>query len=1059
MVTIEVRPGDVEVDRGSDVAIQVQITGTTEMPRLQFRERGGAWRTRTFSPDPTGETLHQGGHWETLLPRVDRNLEYQVEAPRATSSVFAILVRETPRLAGFRAHLAYPRYTGLPTETLTSGTGDLTALKGTAVDLRVLTNRPLSGGYLDWRDDREKETRRVDLTAVDATTWKTEFRMMKPASYAVVLLDHEGSERLRSPRYRVDPVADRPPHLTLHFPQTDHDLAEDMIERMVADAADDFGFSETTVRYRVDDGSEKFVSYEPFVAGQTEFRLDTLWDLSGLDLLPGSVVSYYVEVRDNDTVSGPKAVRSPIRRVRFPTLSELYEEVAREHTEEIDDLSKVQEAQEDLREKLKSLNEDLKRGREANWELHQDMEKSLKQQMALEEQISQITERLRDTLDKAANRAQMNQSLIQKMSEINKLLDNLADEDLKRNFRELSRALDRMDRDAIRRALENFQVSQEQMLRGMDRTIELLKQIRREEQIADVVQRTDEIAELQRQITEELEKFRENRRARETLEADTESGEDEESGTDAADSAEENESKDGERSESDGEHDRSESGEETNGEGESSETSSDEESTVSEELSEGESGDSEGDSEESDSKESDSKEGDPEDEGSESKSGDQKSESGDSKGGDGQKSDEEQQSESGAQMQQLAQEQKEAEERLEELKRLLKSLKKLNENQPGMASKLEEMAQSQAIKDLQKNMQKAQESMSGGQPQKAAPFAFKARDEANRLADMARNMQQQMAQAQEDDTIQRMETIIKGLIDVSGVEEQLATEKAPDSRLLAQRQFDLTERAEAWAESLRVVMQQSFSVSDDDEDGMSKAISRMTRATTMFEQGNEGKAMHEARESTSDLNETIVQLMQSHQQMCSTQGSGSGSSSQKMRGLTQGQQALNQSTRELLERLASQDRLTLSDEERMGQLAAQQEMIRQGLEALQQELRDQENLLGDLDQLAGDMKEVEERLEQHRVDPRIKERQEKILSRLLDAQRSVRQQEMSPKRQSETGTLAARPSPPPLPDEVLRNLRTLEEDVLRGANDRYPTQYRKLVEAYFRALSRENRAP
>jgi hypothetical protein len=87
------------------------------------------------------------------------------------------------------------------------------------------------------------------------------------------------------------------------------------------------------------------------------------------------------------------------------------------------------------------------------------------------------------------------------------------------------------------------------------------------------------------------------------------------------------------------------------------------------------------------------------------------------------------------------------------------------------------------------------------------------------------------------------------------------------------------------------------------------------------------------------------------------------------------------------------------------------------------------------------------------------DRQEKILSRLLDAQRSVRQQEMSPERESRTGTLVERRPPPPLPEHLLRSERTLEEDVLRGADDRYPSQYRKLVEAYFRALSREGRTP
>jgi hypothetical protein len=105
------------------------------------------------------------------------------------------------------------------------------------------------------------------------------------------------------------------------------------------------------------------------------------------------------------------------------------------------------------------------------------------------------------------------------------------------------------------------------------------------------------------------------------------------------------------------------------------------------------------------------------------------------------------------------------------------------------------------------------------------------------------------------------------------------------------------------------------------------------------------------------------------------------------------------------------------------------------------------------------MESVEQELKDQKVDPRVLERQQEILSRLLDAQRSIRQREMSLERQSRTGTLASRSSPPPIPEELLRQERTLEEDVLRGANDRYPAQYRKLVEEYFRALSRENRTP
>jgi chromosome segregation ATPase len=149
----------------------------------------------------------------------------------------------------------------------------------------------------------------------------------------------------------------------------------------------------------------------------------------------------------------------------------------------------------------------------------------------------------------------------------------------------------------------------------------------------------------------------------------------------------------------------------------------------------------------------------------------------------------------------------------------------------------------------------------------------------------------------------------------------------------------------------------------------------------------------------------------------------------------------------------------MTEAQRLQQMAAQQEMIRQGLEELQQNFDQAKDLLGDVDQLQREMEDAQKDLAEKHVDPRLMERQQKILSRLLDAQRSIRQQEMSPQRESKTATLAERQSPPPIPEELLKKDRTLEEDVLRGSDDRYPSQYRKLVEEYFRALSKETRNP
>jgi hypothetical protein len=1070
-VELAVAPGDIEVDRGSDVPIVVQVTGTNQAPVLHFRERNGSWRTRDMEPGAAAAMTRDGGGWETVLPEVDRNLEYRVAAPRAQSPVFAIRVREPPRLSGFRAHLTYPGYTGLAPETITSGTGDLAALKGTEVDLRVLTNRAMASAWLDWRLDGAEESERIPLAGMDPTTWRATLRLMEPASYAVVIADEHGDERLRSPRYRVDPAPDRAPFLTLHYPQEDHDLAEDMMERVVADAADDYGFSSVRLLYQVDDGPETAVRYTPFTTGQREFRLDTLWDLNGLNLGPGSVVSYTVEVRDNDAVSGPKAVRSPVRRVRFPTLGEIYEEVASDHDREIDNLTDLHRESDEVRDRLEKLAEELKRGKELNWDMRRDAENTLERQQTMEEQLSEVVERLQETLQKAANRAQMDNNLVQKMAEINELLDNLSNDDLKRSFEALSKALEQMNRDAVRQALENLQANQEDMLQGLDRTIELLKQIRRDEQVEDVVRRTQEIAQLQEEIAKELEKMGakpEDAAGEKAAEGDRTEAKENAEGEPQDPAAEPGQEKPGDEPQDEA----SAQGEKTPGENEPAEEASGEKSEEQQEgqqpkngqkSEQGEKGDSQESSEQDQQDQQAQQALDELRETLEKLREDMKNQESGKEGSNSSPSDQQESSpdQNQERLKQLAEEQEEVQKRVEELKRQLEKLRKLNDQAKDKAQQMEDMEQSESMKNMEQNMQQAQEGMQNGSQQKASKYAFRARDEANSLAGMAESMQQQMQQEMEDDTIEKVEKEIQGLIDVSGEQEGLVKGSERDHRVLAQRQFQLTEATQALAESLMAVSRQTFSIDSKLQGHLNGAVTKMERATRLFEQGNGKAGGFQGRESASDMNETIVQLMKSHAQMCS--GSSGDSKSQQMKdqltGLSESQSQLNSGTRELLERLAGKQRLSVTEEQRLAQLAAQQEMIRQGLEEMQQEFSEAKDLLGDMEEIKESMQEVERDLGQKRADPRVMKRQQEILSRLLDAQRSMRQQEMSPRRESRTATLAERRSPPPLPENLLKFDRSLEEDVLRGADDRYPAQYRKLVEEYFRALSRETTNP
>jgi len=1052
-VTFLVNPGNAEVDRGSDLTVNVNVGGTSRTPTLFFREKGGAWRQQGFSATKE-KPSREGGSWMAMLSSIDRPLEYRVGAMRSQSPVYQVQVREVPRIAGFRAFLKYPAYTGHAPETASGGTGDVATLTGTQVDLRVLVNRPVAAARLDWQPEQGEAPSTIPLENVDATTWKTVFPVRSSATYEVVLLDEKGAERVRSPRYRVEALPDRPPFLTLHYPQDDHDLASDMMERVVADAADDFGFSGAWIAYQVDDGPEKRMPYRPYTAGQTEFRLDTLWDLKGLDLLPGSTLSYYVEVRDNDAVAGPQAARSPVRRVRFPTVGEIYKDVANEHDKEIENLAGVKGTQNDLKKQLEKIDQELKAGRDVDYDMKQDVQKTIDQQASLEKQVADLTQRLSETMDKASNRGQMDQDLIQKMSEINDMLANLSDEDSKRAFRELSRALDQMDRNALRQALEKVKLSQEDMLRGMDRTLELLKDIRKEEQVANVVDRTDEIARLQEAIAKELEKLADKAKSQAEKNADQAALDQKHQGGDR-DSTNAN-SKNGDQNDKNpanqDQNDPSKSGDESQ-----QDQAANQDQKNQQDPSKQDQAGKEG--QEDPSKQNDSKQNNDadqnqaqQDESSEN-NGNQDSQS-DQKSPDSQKKQDQQNGQQS--MQQLAKQQEMAQQQLEELKRMLRELQKLNQGED-MEKQMSQLEKHQNTQELSKNMQKSQQSMQGGKPKEASPYAFKANQEAKQLADMARSMQQNMQSDKEDQSAKALQRVIEGLIDVSGAQEDVA-QSQEEPRALAERQLGLTDAAGSLADSLEAVMKQSFTIETPQLKNLHSAINRMGGAVRAFEEERDKAARHEASESVSDLNETIVQLMRSHEEMCGGM-SGGQSLSEKMQGLGKEQQGVNKSTKEMLERMAKGERMSYSDEERMAQIAAQQQRVREGLEQALKDNKESKGLMGDMQSVGKDIEETQKQLAQHNVDRQLVQRQEQILGRLLDATRSIRQREMSPERESKTATLALRPSPPPLPESLLRRNRSLAEDVLRGSNDKYPSQYRRLVEEYFRALSKENNNP
>jgi hypothetical protein len=89
------------------------------------------------------------------------------------------------------------------------------------------------------------------------------------------------------------------------------------------------------------------------------------------------------------------------------------------------------------------------------------------------------------------------------------------------------------------------------------------------------------------------------------------------------------------------------------------------------------------------------------------------------------------------------------------------------------------------------------------------------------------------------------------------------------------------------------------------------------------------------------------------------------------------------------------------------------------------------------------------------MDRRTIERQEQILTRMLDAQKSVREREYSKERKREVGKAYARKSPGENMDTEDERAKKLQTDLMRALNEGYNPDYEKLIEEYFKTLNQE----
>jgi hypothetical protein len=319
-----------------------------------------------------------------------------------------------------------------------------------------------------------------------------------------------------------------------------------------------------------------------------------------------------------------------------------------------------------------------------------------------------------------------------------------------------------------------------------------------------------------------------------------------------------------------------------------------------------------------------------------------------------------------------------------------------------------------------------------------------------------------MQMAMQMEQVSSLRGLAADMLALSTRQEEIAAVIPPDLRDL--RSLDLT-RAQHRVQKATVGVRDNLAELMDEAPNrimkllqkLDVLIEEMGRSLRGMEENRAQIARRHARESLAASNRLVISLL-TEAQMAGGSGGGSGSPmpsmAEQLKQLAKEQAGLNGATEELRRMLANRG---MSQEMRsqMKRLGEEQAGLAGRMGELAEEERQRqrpegERVLGDLGELGRNMETIGQELDDGLVSEETLARQERILSRMLDARNSVRRRDYSTRRESQTASR--------LFDRQEGNDGTDDEGLDQPFRLRYqplekaPLEYRDLVRRYFTAL-------
>ncbi len=395
----------------------------------------------------------------------------------------------------------------------------------------------------------------------------------------------------------------------------------------------------------------------------------------------------------------------------------------------------------------------------------------------------------------------------------------------------------------------------------------------------------------------------------------------------------------------------------------------------------------------------------------------------------------------------------------EEMKKLQKKMSEFKEMPNESMDKLQKEMEAQKNEELTKKMEEMlQQNMKMDAVEQMQQMSQNMEEMKNQM----QQMQQQMQQQNQMQVLFEMMKGVNNLLSLSKEEEALKNSMNkgnPNNKQNfnnLQKQKEISDGLDKILKSMSELSQKTFAITPEMGKALGNANREMNNAMQQMQNGNSSMAMLSQKGAMKSLNEAASMMKGNMEQMMNGGGQGGGMPSmmQQMQKMSQQQMGLNQ----LTQQLKQGGKLTPQQQAGLQRLQQQQEVIRKSLEQLNKESKergDSKTLTSNLEKILQEMREVITNMNTSKVDDDLIQSQNKILSKLLDAQRSINERDFEKNRESNSSKNFSRKSPEELRLESEKS--KIKDELMKLINEGYSKDYEELIKKYYEILEEEQK--